>query len=249
MVSVFEQGRTALGIEFGSTRIKAVLIGPDHEVLGVGSHDWENQFVGRVWTYSLEAVWAGVRDCYAALAADVRQRHGVELTSVGALGVSAMMHGYLAFDAEDQLLVPFRTWEKVLGVGDASGMFPIDVATGGYDVGMSARFDELTGLRLADLLPGIKRAGEPAGRLTEAVGPGRPVAAGCGGVPAGGGRRDGDGGDELGGAADWERVGGDQHFRDGGVGTAAEPGVSGGGSGDHPGGGSGGDGALQQRGQ
>ena len=95
-------GRTALGIELGSTRIKAVLIGPDHAPLAVGSHDWENQFVDRMWTYSLEAVWNGLQDCYAALAADVRQRYGVELTTVGALGVSAMMHGYLAFDADGE---------------------------------------------------------------------------------------------------------------------------------------------------
>src|SRR3954465_14728399 len=88
-------GRTALGIELGSTRIKAVLIGQDHESLAVGSHDWENQFVDRMWTYSLEAVRNGLQECYAALAADVRQRYGVELTTVGALGVSAMMHGYL----------------------------------------------------------------------------------------------------------------------------------------------------------
>ena len=178
-------GRTALGIEFGSTRIKAVLIGPDHAPLAVGSHDWENQFVDRVWTYSLDAVWTGLQQSFAALADDVRRRHGVELTTVGALGVSAMMHGYLAFDADGELLTPFRTWrntntgraaerlsaefgcniphrwsvahlyqaildceehigrldhlttlagyvhwqltgEKVLGIGDASGMFPID---------------------------------------------------------------------------------------------------------------------------
>ena len=99
-------GRTALGIELGSTRIKAVLIGPDHAPLAVGSHDWENQFVDRLWTYSLDAVWAGLQQCYAALAADVQQRYDVELTSVGALGVSAMMHGYLAFDADGELLTP-----------------------------------------------------------------------------------------------------------------------------------------------
>ena len=93
------EGRTALGIELGSTRIKAVLIGGDHGSLAVGSHDWENQFVDRMWTYSLEAVWTGLQDCYAALAADVRQRYGVELTTVGGARVSAMMHGYLAFDA------------------------------------------------------------------------------------------------------------------------------------------------------
>src|SRR3954453_4094083 len=225
------EGRTALGIEFGSTRIKAVLIGPDHGSLAVGSHDWENQFVDRMWTYSLEAIWNGLQDCFAALAADVRQRYGVELTSVGALGVSAMMHGYLAFDAGDELLTPFRTWrntntgqasdrlsaefghniphrwsvahlyqailngedhlgrlahlttlagyvhwrltgEKVLGVGDASGVFPIDIAAGDYDATMLAQFDQLaaaTGveLRLADLLPTIRSAGEPAGELTE----------------------------------------------------------------------------------
>src|SRR3954465_6629776 len=225
-------GRTALGIELGSTRIKAVLIGPDHAPLAVGSHDWENQFVDRLWTYSLDAVWAGVQESVTALADDVRQRHGVELSTVGALGVSAMMHGYLAFDVDGGLLPPFRTWrntntgrsaerlseefgtniphrwsvahlyqaildredhvgrvdhlttlagyvhwqltgEKVLGIGDASGMFPIDNATGGYDAAMLARFDELAAeagveLSLAELLPAIAVAGQPAGTLTEA---------------------------------------------------------------------------------
>ncbi|MCZ2846420.1 xylulokinase [Modestobacter sp. VKM Ac-2978] len=224
-------GRTALGIEFGSTRIKAVLIGPDHAPLAVGSHDWENQLVDRRWTYALEDVWSGVQRSVAALAEDVRRRHGVELSGVGALGVSAMMHGYLAFDAEGELLTPFRTWrntntgqaterlsaefgvniphrwsvahlyqaildgeehlarldhlttlagyvhwqltgEKVLGIGDASGMFPVD-AGGGYDAMMLARFDELAAeagveLTLAGLLPAVARAGEPAGTLTEA---------------------------------------------------------------------------------
>src|SRR4249920_2820278 len=106
------EGRTALGIELGSTRIKAVLTDEDHAPLAGGSHDWENQFVDRVWTYSLDAVWAGLRDAFASLAADVRARYGVELRTVGALGVSAMMHGYLAFDASDALLVPFRTWRN-----------------------------------------------------------------------------------------------------------------------------------------
>jgi sugar (pentulose or hexulose) kinase len=225
-------GRTALGIELGSTRIKAVLIGPDHAPLAVGSHDWENQFVDRLWTYSLDAVWTGVQQSYAALAEDVRRRHGVELAGVGALGVSAMMHGYLAFDADGELLAPFRTWrnthtgratdrlsaefgvniphrwsvahlyqavldgeahverldhlttlagyvhwqltgEKVLGIGDASGMFPIDAETRGYDTAMMARFDELAAedgaeLTLAELLPAIALAGQPAGTLTAA---------------------------------------------------------------------------------
>jgi sugar (pentulose or hexulose) kinase len=226
-------GRTALGIELGSTRIKAVLIGgDDHAPLAVGSHDWENQFVDRLWTYSLDAVWAGLQACYATLAADVQQRYGLELAGVGALGVSAMMHGYLALDANGELLTPFRTWrntntgaaaerlsaelghniphrwsiahlyqailnredhvgsvshlttlagyvhtrlsgEQVLGVGDASGMFPIDVTTGGYDAEMLTRFDRLAaeaGLELsaAELLPEIRRAGESAGELTAA---------------------------------------------------------------------------------
>lgn len=228
---VITAGRTALGIEFGSTRIKAVLIGPDREPLAVGGHSWENQFVDRLWTYSLEAVWTGLRECYAELAADVRQRYDTELTTVGALGISAMMHGYLALDADGELLVPFRTWrntntgdaaerlsaefgyniphrwsvahfyqamlngedhvdrvsqlttlagyvhwrltgERVLGVGDASGMFPIDVGTGTYDERMLTRFDELAAeqghsVELAELLPTVRGAGEPAGTLTE----------------------------------------------------------------------------------
>jgi len=225
-------GRTALGIELGSTRIKAVLIGPDHAPLAIGSSDWENQLVDRLWTYSLDDVWSGVQQSVAALAEDVRRRHGVELAGVGALGVSAMMHGYLAFDGEGELLTPFRTWrntntgraaerlsaefgcniphrwsvahlyqavldreghvgrldhlttlagyvhwqltgEKVLGIGDASGVFPIDDVTRGYDTTMLARFDQLAAeagveLTLADLLPAIAVAGQPAGTLTEA---------------------------------------------------------------------------------
>src|SRR3954464_14154679 len=230
-------GRTALGIELGSTRIKAVLIGPDSAPLAVGNHDWENQLVDRVWTYSLDAVWTGLQQSVAALADDVQRRHGVELAGVGALGVSAMMHGYLPFDADGELLTPFRTWrntntgraaerlsaefgcniphrwsvahlyqaildreehigrlhhlttlagyvheqltgEQVLGVGDASGMFPIDTSTvdgaaRGYDATMLARFDQLAAeagveLSLAELLPAVAPAGRPAGVLTAA---------------------------------------------------------------------------------
>ena len=227
-----EQGRTALGIELGSTRIKAVLIGPDHQPVASGSHGWENQFVDRLWTYSLDAVRTGLQECVAALAADVRTRYGIELTTVGSLGVSAMMHGYLAFDAAGELLTPFRTWrntntgpavdrlsalfghniphrwsiahlyqavldgedhvgriahvttlagyvhwqltgQQVLGVGDASGMFPIDAATGGYDTTMLAQFDDLVAgtplpAGLLELLPAIRVAGQPAGNLTDA---------------------------------------------------------------------------------
>ena len=107
------EGRTSLGIELGSTRIKACLVGEDPtEVLAVGSHEWENRFEDRVWTYSLEDVWSGLQAAYADLVADVRQRYDVEPSTFGAIGVSAMMHGYLAFDASDELLVPFRTWRN-----------------------------------------------------------------------------------------------------------------------------------------
>jgi len=223
-------GTTSLGIELGSTNIKACLVGPDHQTLATGVHTWENQFVDRVWTYSLEAVHTGLAEAFAALAADVQERYGVPLTTAGALGVSAMMHGYLAFDSADELLVPFRTWRntstgpaaaeltealgfniplrwsvahlyqaildgeehvpqvahlttlagyvhflltgvRVLGVGDASGAFPIDPATGDYDVAMLETFDGLTSdrgftLPLRDLLPSVLPAGTPAGVLT-----------------------------------------------------------------------------------
>ncbi|HEY0117722.1 MAG TPA: FGGY-family carbohydrate kinase, partial [Cellulomonas sp.] len=197
-----------------------------------GSHDWENQFVDRVWTYSLDAVWTGLQECVAALLADVERRYGVRPTTFGGLGVSAMMHGYLAFDDAGELLVPFRTWRnttteraateltalfdhnvplrwsvahlyqavlddephvpqvrfvttlagyvhwrltgrKVLGVGDASGMFPIDPATRDYDARLVTLFDELVterqpGLRVAELLPQVLLAGQDAGSLTVA---------------------------------------------------------------------------------
>src|SRR3954447_22220476 len=216
-------GRTALGIELGSTRIKAVLVGPDHEPLASGGHDWENQFVDRVWTYSLDAVRTGLQEAVAALLAEVEQRYGARPTTFGAIGVSAMMHGYLAFDADDELLVPFRTWRntstgpaaaeltelfglniplrwsiahvhqaildeephvpevrfvttlagyvhwrltgrKVTGVGDASGIFPIDDVTHDYDAELLGRYGSLAGERapgldLAALLPEVFVAG------------------------------------------------------------------------------------------
>ena len=230
--AVVAEGRAVLGIELGSTRIKATLIAPDGATLAGGSHDWENQLVDRVWTYSLDAVWGGLQACVADLLADVERRHGVRPTSFAAMGVSAMMHGYLAFDAGGGLLVPFRTWRNtstgaaaaelselfghtiplrwsiahlyqailddephvpqvamvttlagyvhwrltgrnVLGVGDASGVFPIDPATRGYDTAMLSAFDGLVasrrpGTRLVDLLPEVLVAGQEAGRLTEA---------------------------------------------------------------------------------
>jgi len=223
-------GRAVLGIELGSTRIKACLVDEAGAPVAAGSHDWENRLVEGVWTYSLEAVWSGLQACVAALLDDAERQHGVRPTRFAALGVSAMMHGYLAFDADDELLVPFRTWrntstgraagelterfghniplrwsvahlyqamlddephvpqvaflttlagyvhwqltgEKVLGVGDASGMFPIDTATGSYDAAMLATFEGLEsparpGVPLVDLLPAVLPAGRVAGRLT-----------------------------------------------------------------------------------
>ena len=231
IVNGINSGETYLGIEFGSTRIKAVLIGKAHEVLASGSHTWENRLENGMWTYSLDDVWEGVHHCYAALSADVRDKYGVQLTTVGGIGVSAMMHGYMAFDSQDRLLAPFRTWrntctgeaagrlteqfgfsipqrwsiahlyqcilngeehvsdihllttlggyihwqltgEKVLGIGDASGMFPIDDATRGYDSRMMRQFDQLTADRgfpwtLGSILPKILPAGEKGGFLTE----------------------------------------------------------------------------------
>ncbi|NTW40336.1 MAG: ATPase [Cellulomonadaceae bacterium] len=224
-------GRAVLGIELGSTRIKASLITSDGTPVASGSHDWENQFVDRMWTYSLDSVWSGLQACFASLVADVEQQYGVRPTTFGAIGVSAMMHGYLAFDAAGELLVPFRTWRNtttgpaaaelsalfghniplrwsiahlyqamlddeahvpdielvttlagyvhwrltgrsVLGVGDASGMFPIDSATKDYDARMLAQFDELVaerrpGKHLVDLLPQVLVAGQQAGTLTQ----------------------------------------------------------------------------------
>jgi len=224
-------GLTSLGIELGSTRIKICLVAEDPSViLAVGEHEWENQLVDGRWTYSLEAVWSGLQSAYAALAADAEGRFGAVPTTFGAIGVSAMMHGYLAFGADDELLVPFRTWrntstgaasaelssvfganiplrwsvahvyqavldsephvasirflttlagyvhwkltgERVLGVGDASGMFPIDDATRGYDASMLASFDGLVAdkaptLVLGDVLPRVLPAGARAGELT-----------------------------------------------------------------------------------
>jgi len=220
-----------LGIEFGSTRIKAVLINEKHETVALGVHDWENRLDNGIWTYTLEDIWGGLQDAYANLAKDVKEKTGADLTGVKAIGFSAMMHGYLAFDKDDELLVPFRTWrntitgqssailtkelgfnipqrwsishlyqailnkephvkdiaffttlagyvhykltgEKVLGIGDASGMFPIDSAKNNYDESMIATFDKLIAgegfaWKLADILPKCLNAGEAAGILTE----------------------------------------------------------------------------------
>ena len=201
-MNTFEQKSNSLGIELGSTRIKAVLAAPDGTVLASGAHDWQNRLEGGYWTYHLDDVWAGIQDAYAQLKADYRSRYGQPLQTVGALGVSAMMHGYLPFDKAGHQLAAFRTWrntttlpaatalterfhfnipqrwsiahlyqailngeehvrdvaflttlagyvhwqltgKKVLGIGDASGVFPIDSARCDYDAVMLASFDEL----------------------------------------------------------------------------------------------------------
>ncbi len=230
MKEIIESGKTALGIEFGSTRIKAVLIDEKGATLASGSHGWENQYENGVWTYSLDMIWNGLQDAYKDLKADVQKQYGVSLKKIGSIGFSAMMHGYMAFNKEGELLVPFRTWrntitevaagkltkalgfnipqrwsishlyqailnkeehvkditffttlagyihwkltgEKVLGVGDASGMFPIDSTTGDYNKSYVAKFDEMIApcgfaWKLEDILPKSLSAGEAAGTLT-----------------------------------------------------------------------------------
>ena len=224
-------GKACIGIEFGSTRIKAVLIGEDNSPLASGVHDWQNTLLDGVWTYPLSEVKEGLQDCFADLCKNVEKDYGVKLTSAAAMGVSAMMHGYLVFDDKGEQLVPFRTWrntmteqaaaklteefgfnipqrwsiahlyqailrdeehidkiafmttlagyvhylltgEKVIGIGDASGIFPIDSEDCIYDEKMTERFDELTcgtrfGKKLLDILPKIVTVGENAGTLTE----------------------------------------------------------------------------------
>lgn len=225
-----EEGRTVLGIELGSTRIKAVLTAEDNTPVAGGAHDWENRLENGIWTYSLDDVWNGLQDCYKDLAENVRKQYGVELQKIGAIGFSAMMHGYMAFDEKGELLVPFRTWrntitgqasekltevfhyhipqrwsiahlyqailngeehvpsvrffttlagyvhwkltgEKVLGVGEASGMFPIDIETADFNDKMIAQFDELVAdkgfsWKLREIMPKVLTAGDAAGTLT-----------------------------------------------------------------------------------
>ena len=109
-----EEGKAVLGIEFGSTRIKAVLIDGKHHPIASGSHEWENQLVDGVWTYSIDAIWKGLQDCYQDMKKDVQEKYGVKVTKLAAIGFSAMMHGYMAFDKDDKILVPFRTWRNAI---------------------------------------------------------------------------------------------------------------------------------------
>ncbi|MBE5815663.1 MAG: ATPase [Clostridiales bacterium] len=230
LATYIEAGKAVLGIELGSTRIKAVLIGADHSPIAMGDHGWENRLENGVWTYHLTDVWAGVQDAFAKLAADVKAKYGTELTALAGIGISAMMHGYLPFDKEGNQLAEFRTWRntmteqaaaqltelfgfnipqrwsiahldqailngeahvaniahlntlagyihwqltgrKVLGVGEASGMFPISDETGKYDEKMLAAYDQRLAAKgiswkLEDILPTVLNAGEDAGSLT-----------------------------------------------------------------------------------
>ena len=227
--AILEQ-KTALGIELGSTRIKAVLIGADNAPIASGDHEGENRYDNGVWTYTLEDIWTGLQDAYTKMAADVKEKYDITLTRVGAIGFSAMMHGYMAFNEKEEILVPFRTWrntntgqaaaalselfvyniplrwsishlyqaildneehvpsinylttlagfvhwqitgQKVLGIGDASGMLPIDPITKNYSSEMVDKFDRLIApkgydWRLRDILPKVLSAGENAGFLT-----------------------------------------------------------------------------------
>ncbi|MDO4483661.1 MAG: FGGY-family carbohydrate kinase [Clostridia bacterium] len=224
-------GLASAGIELGSTRIKAVLIGDDFAPIAQGDHAWENRLENGVWTYHLEDVWAGIQDAFANLKKDVESRYGVQLTKLAGLGISAMMHGYLVFDKDGKQLAEFRTWRntmtgpaaekltamfgfnipqrwtiahlgqailnkeghvgdidqlttlagyvhakltgcKVVGVGEASGIFPID-DKGQYDAAMVEKFDAFAheagyGWKLTDILPGVLSAGDDAGTLTAA---------------------------------------------------------------------------------
>jgi sugar (pentulose or hexulose) kinase len=226
-----ESGKTILGVEFGSTRIKAVLISEAHASIASSSHEWENSYENGIWTYSLEDVWAGMQDCYRKLAQEVYEKYNLPLKTIGAIGFSGMMHGYMVFDPSGNLLVPFRTWrntmteqaareltdlfqfnipqrwsiahldqaimnkephtgdirflttlagyvhwkltgQKVVGVGEASGIFPVDSVTNDYDAGMVQLFNQRVeakkmSWKLQDILPKVLLAGDAAGFLTE----------------------------------------------------------------------------------
>lgn len=228
---IIENGQAVLGIEFGSTRIKAILIDPDHNVIASGAHDWENRLDNGIWTYTLDDIWGGVQDCYKNMAEDAMAKYGVPVKKLAALGFSAMMHGYMPFNDKDELMVPFRTWRntitgdaaaeltelfnfnipqrwsiahlyqailnkeehvkditfittlegyihwqlsgaKVIGIGEASGMFPIDSKERAYNAQMLDKFEALDNVKaypwkLREILPEIKVAGEVAGYLTE----------------------------------------------------------------------------------
>ena len=224
-----KEKRTVLGIEFGSTRIKSVLLA-DHEQAASGSYTWENQYKNNLWTYSMQDAIKGMQESYKSLCDDIRQKYDTELTDIGAIGISGMMHGYLPFDKDGRQIEAFRTWrntntkeaadrlsklmnftiplrwsisqlyqsiledaehvkhvdymttlagyihmllsgEKVIGIGDASGMFPIDSDTNDYDAEMLDKFDKMIehkkyNWRIKNILPKVLKAGDCAGKLS-----------------------------------------------------------------------------------
>lgn len=226
-----QSGKTTLGIELGSTRIKAVLIGEDNLPIAYGNHDWENSYINQIWTYSLDEVWSGLQSCYASLVEDVKSKYDTDLTRIASIGLSGMMHGYMVFDKDGNLLTPFRTWrnnitgqaseklsehfkypipqrwgvahlyqsilndeehvsriafmttlsgylhwqltgQKILGVGEASGTFPIDLETKQFNKDMFCIFDDLIidkhySWKISDIMPEVYTAGIPAGKLTD----------------------------------------------------------------------------------
>ena len=226
-----EEGKAYLGIELGSTRIKGVLVGDDFSILASGAHEWENKLVDGIWTYSIDDIWNGLRDCYRDLKNDVSKKYGITLHSFKTIGISAMMHGYMPFDEKGEILVPFRTWrntitekaadeltelfgfnipqrwsiahlyqailnkephvkdikyittlegyvhwkltgEKVLGIGDCAGMFPIDGNAKAYNAVMVDKFnarirEKGIDIKLLDIMPRLLLAGEDAGVLTQ----------------------------------------------------------------------------------
>lgn len=223
--------KTSLGIELGSTRIKAILIDEKFNVIASGSYVWENEYIDGIWTYSIENIWRGIQSAYSELREEVKQKYNAELETIGSIGFSAMMHGYMVLDKQENLLVPFRTWrnnlqekaskqlteifeypipqrwsiahlyqailngeshvenidfmttlagyvhykltgEKVLGVGEASGMFPIDLTTNSFNTKMIEKFENIDNVKkhninLNNILSCVKVAGENAGYLTE----------------------------------------------------------------------------------
>ena len=145
--AIIESGKTALGIEFGSTRIKAVLIDGSFKPIASGSYSWENQLIDGFWTYSLEDIWKGLRDCYKSLTADVKEKYGAELTKIGSIGFSAMMHGYMAFDEKGELLVPFRTWRNSTTGQAAEALTEMEhfpFISGDFKWGGTCRSDQLS---------------------------------------------------------------------------------------------------------
>jgi sugar (pentulose or hexulose) kinase len=230
--SAIENGKTSIGMELGSTRIKTVLIGPDNFPIASGSFDWENSYIDNIWTYSIDEIWNGVQSSFRSMLENVKSKYDVVLKTTGSIGFSGMMHGYMVFDKEDKQLVPFRTWRnnftgqaseeltelfnypipqrwniahlyqailnkeehvkninflttvagyvhwklsdrKVLGIGEASGVFPIDSVNKNYNLGLADKFDQYIAKygfdwKVANLLPEVLVAGDNAGYLTEA---------------------------------------------------------------------------------